>query len=56
MKVLVTGASGQLARSLAERARGRAGIELRSLGRPEVDLDVAGSRCLSDPRPPPPMS
>src|SRR5688500_9174304 len=43
MKVLVTGREGQLARSLAERAAGRAGIELVALGRPELDLEVPGS-------------
>jgi dTDP-4-dehydrorhamnose reductase len=43
MKVLVIGSSGQLARSLAERAHGRAGIELRTIGRPEIDLEVPGS-------------
>jgi dTDP-4-dehydrorhamnose reductase len=43
MKVLVIGSSGQLATSLAERARGRAGIELQATGRPEIDLEVPGS-------------
>jgi dTDP-4-dehydrorhamnose reductase len=43
MNVLVIGSSGQLARSLSERAHGRAAIELSVLGRPEVDLEVAGS-------------
>jgi dTDP-4-dehydrorhamnose reductase len=43
MKVLVIGSSGQLATSLAERARGHAGIEFRVIGRPEVDLELSGS-------------
>src|SRR3954466_15614139 len=43
MKVLVIGSSGQLAKSLAERARGDAGIEFRATGRPEIDLEVPGS-------------
>src|SRR5437764_4642422 len=43
MKVLVIGCSGQLAKSLAERARGDAGIEFRGIGRPDVDLEVPGS-------------
>ncbi len=43
MKVLVIGSSGQLAKSLIERAQGRAGIALRVIGRPEVDLEVPGS-------------
>jgi dTDP-4-dehydrorhamnose reductase len=43
MKVLVIGSSGQLAKSLAERARGRAGIEFRVIGRPDADLEVPGS-------------
>jgi dTDP-4-dehydrorhamnose reductase len=43
MKVLVTGSEGQLARSLCERAAGFDGIELIAAGRPELDLEVAGS-------------
>jgi dTDP-4-dehydrorhamnose reductase len=43
MKVLGIGSSGQLAKSLIERAQGRAGIALRVIGRPEVDLEVPGS-------------
>lgn len=43
MKILVTGSSGQLARSLAERAVGRAEVELVTVGRPELDLEVPGS-------------
>ena len=43
MKVLVTGRDGQLARCLVERAAGREGIELVAVGRPELDLEAAGS-------------
>src|SRR5438874_480261 len=43
MKVLVTGSSGQLAQSLAERARLHPEIELIACGRPQLDLEVAGS-------------
>lgn len=43
MKVLVTGARGQLSRSLVERAAGRPGIEMIAVGRPELDLEVTGS-------------
>jgi dTDP-4-dehydrorhamnose reductase len=43
VKVLVTGAEGQLARSLVERARGRSDIRLVAVGRPQLDLAVAGS-------------
>ncbi len=43
MKILVAGSSGQLARSLVERARGWAGLELVALGRPDLDLEVPGS-------------
>ena len=43
MKVLVTGSSGQLAQSLAERARLHPEIELVACGRPQLDLEVAGS-------------
>jgi dTDP-4-dehydrorhamnose reductase len=43
MKVLVTGRDGQLARSLAERAADREGVELVAAGRPELDLEVPGS-------------
>ena len=43
MKILVTGASGQLSRSLIERARGIPGIELLARGRPTLDLSVPGS-------------
>jgi dTDP-4-dehydrorhamnose reductase len=43
MKILVTGAHGQLARSLVERASGLAGIELIAVGRPTFDLAIPGS-------------
>jgi dTDP-4-dehydrorhamnose reductase len=43
MKVLVTGRHGQLARSLAQRAEGRPGIEIILAGRPELDLEAPGS-------------
>lgn len=43
MKLLVTGNSGQLARSLADRSATRPGIDLVTIGRPELDLEVPGS-------------
>ena len=43
MKLLVTGNSGQLARSLADRSATRPGIDLVTIGRPELDLAVPGS-------------
>lgn len=43
MKILVTGAHGQLAWSLAERAADFTGIELTAIGRPRLDLAVPGS-------------
>ena len=43
MRILVTGKEGQLARSLAERARLHPWIELVTAGRPEVDLETPGS-------------
>lgn len=43
MKILVTGESGQLARSLAECAPRYSGIDLIALGRPQLDLAVPGS-------------
>jgi dTDP-4-dehydrorhamnose reductase len=43
MKVLVTGRHGQLARSLAERAQDRPGIEIILAGRPDLDLEIPGS-------------
>src|SRR4051812_18394480 len=38
MRILVTGTSGQVATSLAEKARERPDIELLRVGRPEIDL------------------
>ena len=38
MRLLVTGTEGQVARSLLERARERAGIEVLAVGRPDLDL------------------
>jgi dTDP-4-dehydrorhamnose reductase len=43
MKILVTGRSGQLARSLVECAPKFAGCELLALGRPDIDLAIPGS-------------
>ncbi|MGH6659441.1 MAG: dTDP-4-dehydrorhamnose reductase [Sphingomicrobium sp.] len=43
MKLLVVGHRGQVARALAERARGKAGLELTALGRPGLDLATPGS-------------
>lgn len=43
MKALVTGAEGQLARSLVERSAQRTGLELAAAGRPWLDLEVPGS-------------
>ena len=43
MKLLVTGAQGQLARSLVERAALRSGIQLMVAGRPGLDLARRGS-------------
>jgi dTDP-4-dehydrorhamnose reductase len=43
MKVLVTGSSGQLARSLVERAASRANLEVIAVGRPQLDLEIRGS-------------
>ena len=53
MKVLVTGSQGQLVRSLIEQAAGRPGIELVSVGRPELDLEMSGSaaRAIAAHRP-----
>jgi dTDP-4-dehydrorhamnose reductase len=53
MKVLVTGRDGQLARSLAERAAGRDGMELVAVGRPELDLEVPGgaARAIAEASP-----
>ncbi len=38
MRIIVTGRNGQLALSLAERARAHPGLELIALGRPALDL------------------
>ena len=43
MRVLVTGAQGQLARSLVERPAARPEFEIIALGRPQLDLEIAGS-------------
>ncbi len=43
MKLLVTSATGQLARSLVRRVAGHPGIELIAVGRPELDLEIPGS-------------
>lgn len=43
MRVLVTGAQGQLARSLAERARRSRTVELVAVGRPKLELEVPAS-------------
>ena len=43
MKILVTGRHGQLAQSLAERAALDGGLQISLVGRPELDLAVAGS-------------
>jgi dTDP-4-dehydrorhamnose reductase len=40
MRILVTGRSGQLATSLAEKAADRPDVELIALGRPELDLEM----------------
>lgn len=42
MRILVTGRTGQLALSLAERAAARLDVDLITLGRPEFDLEVTG--------------
>jgi dTDP-4-dehydrorhamnose reductase len=43
MRILVTGREGQVAASLAERARSRSAIDLSFAARPEVDLAVPGA-------------
>jgi dTDP-4-dehydrorhamnose reductase len=43
MRILVTGRSGQLARSLVESIRNHPGFELVAFGRPDLDLGVPGS-------------
>ncbi|HEX6376786.1 MAG TPA: dTDP-4-dehydrorhamnose reductase [Allosphingosinicella sp.] len=39
MRILITGREGQLARSLLRRAALEPGLELRAVGRPELDLE-----------------
>ena len=43
MRLAVTGREGQVARSLAERASGRAGVEVVTVGRPDLDLEEPGT-------------
>lgn len=43
MKVLVTGATGQLGRSLSEAASSYTDLDVRCVGRPELALDMPGS-------------
>jgi len=43
MKILVTGAEGQLARSLVERSQFHPAVELVAIGRPDLDLAVPGA-------------
>lgn len=43
MKLLVVGREGQLARSLLARSAAAVGIEVRTVGRPELDLEQPGS-------------
>jgi dTDP-4-dehydrorhamnose reductase len=43
VRLLITGHDGQLARSIAERAAGREGIELLFVARPKADLEVPGT-------------
>jgi dTDP-4-dehydrorhamnose reductase len=52
MRILVTGRSGQLARSLGERASGRDGVELYFAGRPDLDVtdDAAIERAVAEAR------
>lgn len=38
MRIAVTGREGQVARSLVERSHGRSGIDVVTIGRPELDL------------------
>src|SRR5215217_6337720 len=53
MRVLVTGAEGQLARSLFERGAAHPQIDLVVLGRPKLDLEIPGSgtQAVADVRP-----
>ena len=43
LKVLVTGATGQLARSLSQTASSYADLDVRCVGRPELALETPGS-------------
>jgi dTDP-4-dehydrorhamnose reductase len=43
MRVLVTGAQGQLVRSIVERAAVHPQSEIIALGRPQLDLEIAGN-------------
>lgn len=43
MRVVVTGAHGQLARSLVERAEHQQALEIIPLARPDLDLEIPGS-------------
>jgi len=53
MRVLVTGREGQLARSLVERCEAYPQIEVIALGRPQLDLEIAGNaaRAIAEVRP-----
>ena len=53
MRLLVAGASGQLAHALVQRSRQRAGVTVIALGRPQLDLlDPASiSRAIDSTRP-----
>lgn len=53
MKVLVTGQTGQLARSLLERSERHSGLQVVAVGRPELDLEEPGSagQCIAAARP-----
>jgi dTDP-4-dehydrorhamnose reductase len=53
MRVLVTGREGQLARSLLERSLLRTNIQISTLGRPKLDLEIRGnvSRLVADASP-----
>src|SRR5918993_1092130 len=43
MKLLVTGRTGQVVRSLVERAAGHRSLKIISIGRPEVNLELPGA-------------
>jgi dTDP-4-dehydrorhamnose reductase len=53
MRVLVTGADGQLTRSLVERSAAHPEIEIIAVGRPQLDLEIpeSGARTIADVRP-----